>query len=112
MSQRLKLSLHLLLAAACLLPLVNPRAAAGMLVPSERSSAPNRPVEEEDEGERADSEYRDAQIRTERRSDPRNRAVGRLGISSPVPPAHLRFVISCAHAGDPFRNGLGTPYRC
>lgn len=99
--------LRLLLVAVCVLPLAGPRLGAGMM-PLE-SSPSNRPIEEEDESERADAEQRDAELRIERRFESRHRSAGRLPLAERT--SH-RFTSNPIPAADPFRNGLGTHYRC
>lgn len=109
MRLRLNEVLRLVLAVACLFPLGGPRAYAGFvtLAPAERA-----PFEEEDENERTDPEQRDVELRLERRHESKPSGTGvRL-----APPNHR---VAAQHslpirttAEDPFRNGLGTPYRC
>jgi len=93
--------------ALCVLPLGGVRVGAGT-APLERSQS-NRPIEEEDESERTDAEQRDADLRTERRIESRHGTPGRLIVSARI--AHTR---SSRHipSADPYRNGLGTHYRC
>lgn len=113
MPRTLSFVLRVVLAVTCLLPLTGPRAFAAVSVPvsSDRGSIPNRPVEEEDENERTDTELRDIELRIERRHDLHSSSSNRLSL-----PLTLRFgqnrSLHPAAILDHFRNGLGTPYRC
>ena len=104
-------ALRLLLIAVCVLPLSSPRAVAGFLqpLPVEIGYDSDRPSEEEDESERTDSEARDAGLRSERHLESRQTAIGRLRIPASSRP---RFAAAHVPLADPFRNVLGTPYRC
>jgi len=110
----LNVALRLVLAVACLFPFASPRAFAGVLVSqSDREQRSNSPFDEDDENERSGEELRDAVPRTERRPDLRVLPSMRLTMPhSAYPSGHRRTSQVHSIAEDPFRNGLGTPYRC
>jgi hypothetical protein len=119
----LGLALRLLLVAVCAIPFANPRRlAAALYIPppavalgGQLPSAPS-PVSEEDEIERhGDIRAREAAGRSDRRTD-RARSGTRSGRDTlPLKQrlSHLsHFGTLRPAAADPFRNGLGTPFRC
>lgn len=109
------LTLRLLLAVGCLVSFSGSRAIASALRVAPPATAlggqfPSTPVNEEEETERAES-AKEAISRTDRRSD-RSDLRGR---GFPAPPFGKPLAvhpISCPTPLDPFRNGLGSPYRC
>lgn len=103
--------LQLVMAASCLLPLTNPRALASLSKTSDSGTMPNRPIQEEDESERSDAEQRDAELRVDRRFDHRstNRQLENIPLAGSFRKVHRGSLES---RQDPFRNGLGTHYRC
>lgn len=114
-------ALRLLLVAVCAIPFANPRRLATALYIPPPSVAlggqlPTAPVpaSEEDEIERhGEVRSREASGRSERRQDEPRTSLNqsfsslkqRLARQSHF--SHLRST-----AADPFRNGLGTPFRC
>lgn len=106
--------LRFLMLAACLVPFTSAQQALGALapvLPATPAPAPDAPAhEEEDEREEPDG--------TERNTAPsRFRAharehVGTLPAIRHTPRTHLTAPRPAPVAADPFRNGLGAPYRC
>jgi hypothetical protein len=113
------LTLRLVMVAACVLPLLSPRQVAAAFAFLPVSAAPlghlpAAPVNEEDENERGSSEERTADPRGERRPDRPRLAEDRFAIVYPArtPSARAPLPPSRPTAEDPFRNGLGSHYRC
>jgi len=105
------LALRLVMVAVCLLPFPGVRAVAGVLAVPASAPLPTAPVNEEDESEREESEARAADPRAERpfhKSHP-------FCYLIPVERSAARpdrSALSRPTAADPFRNGLGSHYRC
>jgi hypothetical protein len=105
----LGLALRLLLAAACVLPFTGVSAAAAFLAPTPGSTAPVVPVGEEDEREKDEAaKGAAAQERQARATRPGYRPLRPV----PRPVSGPTSGPSRPTAADPFRNGLGTPFRC
>src|SRR5262245_38325644 len=116
----LELTLRFLMIAVCALPWPGLRALAGTLpsapvsapvsAPSPVGQLPTAPVSEEEENERAEDAKHRAGQRVEYRPDP-PRIAPQLPAATSI--ATTRVTSSdCPSPADPFRNGLGTPYRC
>ena len=113
---RLTYLLRLLVVVGCVFPFAGPRAfaTASGLAPLPAPAAPLAPVNEEEENEREESgEERAADPRHDRRPEQFRSARVRLARTisrdhdKPTTPSRT------LHAPeDPFRNGLGSPYRC
>jgi hypothetical protein len=115
------LTLRLLMVAACALPFATPKKFAillGMPPPSFSLGGgriPAAPLTEEDESEREEEvKAREASSRPERRADiSRKQSRGNSRLSFKQRPIDLSlFAALRPTAADPFRNGLGTPFRC
>ena len=114
---RLGAIVRLLMLAACLLPFASARQAAAALAPvvplapvAPPGESPPPPSEEDDERETDAKERPSAQAK---HRPPVRELIDRL------PPAHAARPTSAPRirttppvAADPFRNGLGSPYRC
>ena len=104
---------RVLMLAACLVPFTNTRQAAGALAPFV-PLAPAAPVTEAPGGEEDDERESDPSERltTEARHRPPVRE--RTDVLPPARAFHLppRARTAPPVPADPFRNGLGTPYRC
>jgi hypothetical protein len=77
---------------------------------------PAAPLNEEDETEREeDAKARESLARGDRRAELSRHGSSRAGLHA-SPKQHLidltRFTSLRPTAADPFRNGLGTPFRC
>ena len=103
-----------LILAACLVPFTNTRQAAGALAPFV-PLAPAAPASEEPRGE-DDARETDAKERLTAQAKHRPPVRELIGTLPPAHAAHLPFTSRVRAtppvAVDPFRNGLGTPYRC
>ena len=111
----LMLTLRLLVAVGCLVPFSGARAIASALGFAPPATAlvgqhPSTPGNEEEETERAES-AKEAISRTDRRSD-RPDSPGRVFTVTPFGKPLAVHPIPCPAPLDPFRNGLGSPYRC
>jgi hypothetical protein len=108
-----------LMLLACLVPFTSPRQASAALAPSPNAPVvPAAPVSsgEEDETERAENE------RSEEGSQAKARAAQHRADRLPAPFVRIAFPttapvcaltsVTCPSPADPFRNGLGSPYRC
>jgi hypothetical protein len=103
-------ALRVLVALALLLsPALSRPAAAVPSVPV----VPFAPVEEENEEEKAGEEANVKAV-APNRADRRVRLSAPVGAFFPPPPAAFarHAGLPCAARLDPFRNGLGTPFRC
>jgi hypothetical protein len=110
----LELTLRFLMIAVCALPLAGLRQVAAALppgpVPAPIGQLPTAPLSEEEENERAEEVKNRVGQRAEHRPDP-PRTAPRLPAATSA--ATARAISSgCPSPADPFRNGLGSPYRC
>ncbi|MBX9626005.1 MAG: hypothetical protein K2X82_19565 [Gemmataceae bacterium] len=105
------LVLRLLLVAGCVLLAGAPAATAsvGLATP-----APAGPVnEEEDETPRDEAaKPGEADPRSDRRPVRLPPLLGRLPFAATAPAGHPSTALARPTAADPFRNGLGSPFRC
>jgi hypothetical protein len=111
------LALRLLLVAVCLWPFAGARQLANTfgfpLTPAAfAGQLPSAPVGEEEENERAEDAKGRIGQRTEYRPDPPQIAPRLPSVASTRTFASDRTSSACLSPADPFRNGLGTPYRC
>jgi hypothetical protein len=111
------LLLRLAMIALCLWPFSGPRQVAGTfgfsLPPIALAQVPNAPSNEEEESEAAE-DGKNAKNRVASASEFRPE-VPPVGFWLPFvsAPAPIRVTSSaCPSPADPFRNGLGSPYRC
>ena len=104
-----------LMLAACLVPFTNTRQAAGALAPFV-PLAPATPASEAAGGEEDDAREADAKERLGAQAKHRPLVRELIDTLPPAHAAHLPFTSRVRAtppvAADPFRNGLGTPYRC
>jgi hypothetical protein len=104
--------LRLLVVVGCVLPFASPRVAAGSAAPLP-IPVPSAPTNEDDENQREETaEEQTADPRLVRLPNPLPPAadrLARLSVHSPLRPTAAR---AGPTSEDPFRNGLGTPYRC
>jgi hypothetical protein len=113
---RIGTTLRILAILLCLVPFTSARQASGAFAPcpaatpSPGNETPAPPAEEEDERETASAKERLL-------AHSRHRPLARQQIdmlplprASHAPPAPQRPTSPCD--ADPFRNGLGSPYRC
>ena len=102
----------------CLVPVTNTQQAPGVLapfvpvVPAPAGNAPANPASEEDD-------ERETEDGKERVASPNRHRLAVRELTGQLPPVHAsnlphvaRVRTSPPVAADPFRNGLGTPYRC
>lgn len=98
----------------CLVPFSSARQAAGIFSPgaplSPVNEAPAPVNEEDDERETADAKERIVSQSRHRLAGPTG--IGLLPLASNRHVPLLRHLPTSPSASDPFRNGLGTPYRC
>jgi len=110
---RIGILIRLFMLVACAVPIGNLRQAGSLLAFAPVASSPVLPPSQEDDNERSEEsgKNRSAQPRLDPPKNPPAPAqrLVHLNASRPLqsiaPPAGALSV-------DPFRNGLGTPYRC
>ncbi|MBX9580062.1 MAG: hypothetical protein K2X87_07100 [Gemmataceae bacterium] len=111
----LGLVLRLFLVAGCVPPLAGaPAAVAGLTPPAPVGQSPAAPVNEEEDGNERDEAAKkpEAVQWTDRRPDRHPPTLGRLPFASTARADHPSTRLARPTAADPFRNGLGSPYRC
>lgn len=104
---------RLLLAVGCALPFSTPSALASIVVPSAPDTGtPQEEDEREKESEKEQEE--DAKNRTPDRRPGVAPLTARHAVRHHIPPSNHsgRDPAARPTAADPFRNGLGSPYRC
>jgi hypothetical protein len=108
----LGLVLRLVMVAVCVLPFASPRQVANAFgfPPPVFAQSPTTPVGEEEENERTE----DAKGRVGHQVQYRPAPPKLLDRLPQLPPTASRAasVRECPSPLDPFRNGLGSPYRC
>lgn len=111
----LELTLRFLMIAVCALPLPGQWAIAGALPPAPASAPipfgqlPTAPQSEE-ENERSEEVKNRVGHRAEHRPDP-PRIAPKPASANSITTVHFNSRV-CPSPADPFRNGLGSPYRC
>jgi hypothetical protein len=111
---RLGLIVRLLMLAACLVPFTSTRQAGALLalapsVPVQDSPAPQEDDSEREEESSGKEKQKASRMRLEHRAGSgqhHDRVPPTAAPSLPKKPTHI------LHPLDPFRNGLGSPYRC
>jgi len=108
---RLGLIVRLLMLTACLVPFTSARQVAAVALPVPAPIVPAVPQEEEDT-ER--EEQTAAKVRARASTPPSHRPRAALGTNRDSDPGRtlLTVVASSPAKADPFRNGLGCPFRC
>lgn len=106
------LVLRLVMVAACAFPFAGNRSTAALLsLPVAGNQLPSSPVRESEEEESERSE--DAKVRPGQRTEAPHTATIAPSVRLTFAPCRLNCAYSdFSNPADPFRNGLGTPYRC
>lgn len=111
---RLGVILRLVMLALCLVPFTSPRQASAAFAPTPAGPvAPEAPGQEEDGGREEEVDAGKGRV-AESRAARRTLLVRSVTRLLPAQlPGHFSVCIARSPAPlDPFRNGLGSPYRC
>src|SRR5262245_25937479 len=106
------LALRFVMIAVCAVPFTGLRAyATALQAPAPAGQFPTSPVSsEEEENERTEDAKQRVGHRAEHRPDP-PRFVSQFPVAASASPVRITSH-ACPAPADPFRNGLGSPYRC